>query len=502
MKRIVDMSSSEARCFLLKTESYSTIPLPPYFDFSRVLKVAEKYIDGRKVVDVSGAKSSSRVNYVLLSNKDGSFGWRPLQLVNPILYVDLVQRITEDDNWCLICSRFQYFQKIIEIECVSYPLETEKYSRDLAETILNWKSSFERKSITCALKYSVLVKTDISNCYGSVYTHSIAWALHGKDFMKERTNRNNKKLLGNIIDSRICGMQWGQTNGIPQGSVLMDFIVELILGYADERLSVRLREANVGTYKILRFRDDYRIFTNNTQDSRMIVQHLSSVLCDLNFKLNAEKTSTHSEIILNSLKGDVFDWMEKKDVVSHLSIWENALYLYRHTVKYGVTGTIIVPLTSWCDRLRTEKIPRDLIFPLLSIVSEIAFRNPKAYPPCMAAIAILIMKLPWSEAQEVGRIIRGKFNQLPNAGYLQIWLQRIFPSNGLALMQYQEELCGMVNKCVGDKLWSFDWVKNERLKEEMASTWVVNEGVFKQISPLLSKEELHLFIAKSELVYL
>lgn len=29
------------------------------------------------------------------------------------------------------------------------------------------------------------------------------------------------------------GMQYGQTNGIPQGSVLFDFIAEIVLGYAD-----------------------------------------------------------------------------------------------------------------------------------------------------------------------------------------------------------------------------------------------------------------------------
>jgi hypothetical protein len=33
------------------------------------------------------------------------------------------------------------------------------------------------------------------------------------------------------------GMNFSQTNGIPQGSVLMDFIAEMVLGYIDERLS-------------------------------------------------------------------------------------------------------------------------------------------------------------------------------------------------------------------------------------------------------------------------
>jgi hypothetical protein len=53
-----------------------------------------------------------------------------------------------------------------------------------------------------------------------------------------------------------------QTNGIPQGSVLMDFIAEMVLGYIDECLSRCLDEKM--DYRIIRYRDDYRIFTNSS----------------------------------------------------------------------------------------------------------------------------------------------------------------------------------------------------------------------------------------------
>lgn len=47
-----------------------------------------------------------------------------------------------------------------------------------------------------------MANVDIKNCYSSFYTHSIAWALHNKDYAKE--NKNNDNLLGNIIDRKIC----------------------------------------------------------------------------------------------------------------------------------------------------------------------------------------------------------------------------------------------------------------------------------------------------------
>ena len=65
--------------------------------------------------------------------------------------------------------------------------------------------------------------------------HSIPWVLHGKEEAKK--GRTNKHLLGNKIDKLMQDMNYGQTNGIPQGSVLTDFIAEIVLGCIDSKLS-------------------------------------------------------------------------------------------------------------------------------------------------------------------------------------------------------------------------------------------------------------------------
>ncbi|WP_258286665.1 RNA-directed DNA polymerase, partial [Escherichia ruysiae] len=80
--------------------------------------------------------------------------------------------------------------------------------------------------------------------------------------------------LGDQIDYALRQMQWGQTNGIPQGSALMDFIAEIVLGYADELLGQRLESENINDYHIIRYRDDYRIFTNSKEDAEAIARHL------------------------------------------------------------------------------------------------------------------------------------------------------------------------------------------------------------------------------------
>ena len=45
----------------------------------------------------------------------------------------------------------------------------------------------------------------------------------------------------------------------------MDLIAEMVLGYADEQLTEKLTEQKIENYKILRYRDDYRIFANSLQ---------------------------------------------------------------------------------------------------------------------------------------------------------------------------------------------------------------------------------------------
>ncbi|MFC2494205.1 MAG: RNA-directed DNA polymerase, partial [Prevotella sp.] len=110
----------------------------------------------------------------------------------------------------------------------------------------------------------------------------------GKEEAKQKRDKHG--LLGNLIDDYIRYMQYGQTNGIPQGSVLSDFIAEMVLAYADKKLGDRLSAEDINNYRILRYRDDYRIFCNSKEESERIAFCLQEVLAELNFQLNAKKT--------------------------------------------------------------------------------------------------------------------------------------------------------------------------------------------------------------------
>ena len=144
-----------------------------------------------------------------------------------------------------------------------------------------------------------MLKTDISNCYSSIYTHSISWALQGKD--EAKNNKNKSTFLGNQIDEIIRYIYDNQTNGIPQGSGLMDFIAEIVLFYLDTKISAKIKEQELDC-KIIRWRDDYRVFAKNQETLTLITKILTCEFSEFNFTMNSEKTKIYSDIIIGSMK--------------------------------------------------------------------------------------------------------------------------------------------------------------------------------------------------------
>jgi hypothetical protein len=253
-RSILELSHDKVRAYFLKGKSYCNFDLPSYFKFGGILSKINEVIEGKKLSDFKQSKPNDfdDVNYTVLQNKDGRFSWRPMQLIHPALYVSLVHNLTIEENWKLICGRFKGFTDNPKIECISLPRESLSEDSEKAEQITNWWLEVEEKSIELALDYECLFHIDITDCYGFIYTHSVAWALHDKDFMKKMENRplKNPSLLGNIVDCHLQDMSHGQTNGISQGSVLMDFIAEMVLGYADFLLSEKIGK-DITDYKII-----------------------------------------------------------------------------------------------------------------------------------------------------------------------------------------------------------------------------------------------------------
>jgi len=232
MKRLVDVTNEEARLHFLKGSSYFNSDLPNYISFQPLLDGVAAVLDGNgySAFQATPPKRIPDVNYSFIANKDGRLAWRPYELIHPAIYVSLVDVLCTPENWQTITERLRQFEGGV-VECCSSPVISTDHNTDTAAQVRSWWQKVEQRSLVYSLEFNHLLHTDVTDCYGSLYTHSIAWAVHG--LQEAKTNIGRKSLLGNKVDTHIQAGRYGQTNGISQGSVLMDFVAECVLAYVD-----------------------------------------------------------------------------------------------------------------------------------------------------------------------------------------------------------------------------------------------------------------------------
>ncbi len=439
------------------------------------------------------------VNHKILVKKDSQYSYRPIQLINPYLYYLLVKAMTTKSGWKEIKDRFAELN-VPNIEVASIPkVKGNTDKSHLSASVSSWWENVEQRSLELALSYRYMFITDITNCYGAIYTHTIAWALMGKDKAKEKRDKHG--LLGNVIDSYMQGMQYGQTNGIPQGSVLSDFIAEMVLAYADKMLSEKLNIEGISDYHIVRYRDDYRVFCNSKENTERIAFFLQEVLAELNFQLNSKKTYLTEDVISESIKpdkrsyisdGPIYRKTQKRIYSAMSNLQQEALYIHQFSKRYPDCGTLIKLLTIFAQRLKNKIAICDDYLVLISIFTDIALSSPKTYKVVLAIISKLISKVPTTnEREKIVNNIYTKFQRFPNIGEIQIWIQRIAYNlpNPIA---YTENICKIVNNEVDVELWNNDWVA-EIYKGAFPQYKICTEWIRDTYTPIIDIDEVSLF---------
>ena len=312
--------------------------------------------------------------------------------------------------------------------------------------------------------------TDISDCYGSIYTHSISWALHTKE--KAKTNKLDKNLIGNVIDKHLQDMSYGQTNGIPQGSVLMDFIAEMVLGSADLDLHHRIKTERICDFEIIRYRDDYRVFTNNPQDADFIIKNLSEILADLGMRLNAQKTFSSNDVIGNGIKQDKLFWILSKR--GNRNLQEDLFLIHNLSKIHPNSGSLIKALNKFFLKLNKLDLLGQNIKTLISITVDIAYSNPRSYPISAAILSKLFTSINVADLKKVLKLIVKKFKKLPNTGHMEVWLQRAILKHDTKTL-FKEKLCKKLNDS-SVTLWNSEWL-NKDIKELVDNYSFVNHKI-------------------------
>lgn len=462
MKRLIDVPSDEAKKHFLKGSSYFNGDFPSYITFENILKDVGQVLDGASYVGFKGANPGTfpDVNYSFISNKDGRLSWRPFELMHPAIYVSLVNLICEPGNWKLIAERLKVFGGGA-VDCCSAPVVSVDIQSDKATQIRSWWQSVEQRSLACSLEFSHLLHTDVTDCYGSLYTHSISWAMHGKEIAKESRGKN--ALLGDKIDLHIQAGRYGQTNGISQGSVLMDFIAEIVLGYVDEQITSALKGQS--DFRILRYRDDYRIFTNSDERAETILKVISDKLRDVGMRLGVSKTLMNTNVVDGSIKPDKLAGIDLQDLgeTNAKTIQKQLLRLHAFGRRFPNSGALRRLTGDLHEKIANQKEAPDDLEAQVAISTDIVVVSPLTFPAVAGILSCLISLAPKDEKARLWSRVLTRMRRVPYNGHLEIWLQRVVMPKSVGIeFTSNERICQIVN---GKKpaLWENSWISSKDL---------------------------------------
>lgn len=498
-QRVIDLTKEDARNFFLSSESYCSFDLPEYFDFNGFLNEISKFDSGFDIRKACTEESS----YSVFSNKNGKYVWRKLQLIHPILYLKLTDVIAE--NWKTIQDHFNN-STVANINYSHIRVKDEKHKKQKKTQILSYLEEIEKTSIKQSLKFKYIAKLDIADCYPSVYTHALVWALHGKPVAK--VNRKNSFtpnsgmggwLLGNDIDYLLRSMQNGQTNGIPQGSVLMDFIAEIVLTSIDKMLGDRLFSEKICSYKILRYRDDYRIFTNEKSDCERIIKALSEIISEYNFRFNANKIEIGEDITLMSIKKDKLENIiyhvgttTEIDVYKLKRLLIDILNISKTFPNSGFILKILEHLNKNKFYEKDKKWYRSETELLITLLINITKNNPRCYAIVCISIFNLLTKIDRKSKKYFTEIIYKNLLDIENLGYNSIWLQRcLYKIDNTK--EYDNEICRVVNLSNKKSIFGNHFISDKNLLLLLDRNNFIDRNKLSKISKIPKDNEVSIF---------
>ena len=153
-------------------------------------------------------------------------------------------------------------------------------------------------------KYDAMVQIDVSKCFDSIYTHSLPWAVLGKDQTKFSLEES-KATFGGRFDALMQNLNHKETNGIVIGPEFSRIFAEIILQSVDAALIKQLADgANLThkvDYEIFRYVDDFFVFYNEESTQLKIFETLQEILKGKKLSINTAKIKHYQKPIITEI---------------------------------------------------------------------------------------------------------------------------------------------------------------------------------------------------------
>ena len=153
-------------------------------------------------------------------------------------------------------------------------------------------------------KYDAMVQIDVSKCFDSIYTHSLPWAVLGKDQTKFNLDES-KATFGGLFDALMQNLNHKETNGIVIGPEFSRVFAEIILQSVDvelvTKLAVRENLTHKVDYEIFRYVDDFFVFYNKESTQLKIFETLQEALKSKKLSINTAKIKHYQKPIITEI---------------------------------------------------------------------------------------------------------------------------------------------------------------------------------------------------------
>lgn len=216
--------------------------------------------------EVGRAFPPRRAGYDAVRVRETRFdlAWREMSIPHPVPYVNLVGALVEHANLWVprIGSRNS------RIRPRRHP-DGRIFSMDRGVT-----------SARPPLTARVLLRTDITRFYSSLYTHAIPWALVGREVAKSQ--RNDRGAWFNRLDAAFRLAQRGETVGVGVGTGAAAIAGEMVLSSIDREL---------GSFRFARYIDDYYYYGRSQRAAEQFLTALSDLLVTYRLEVNPRKTA-------------------------------------------------------------------------------------------------------------------------------------------------------------------------------------------------------------------
>jgi hypothetical protein len=210
-------------------------------------------------------------------------------------------------------SRYAYFKDKLHEERMDYATGVEEEDREYEQLgsyfvyrkYRNIHRFFEsHKYHRSEKKYDAMVQIDVSKCFDSIYTHSLSWAILGKDQTKFSL-KESTSTFGGRFDTLMQNLNHNETNGIVIGPEFSRIFAEIILQSVDVELLKKLAERENLThkvdYEIFRYVDDFFIFYNDESSQLKIFETLQEILKSKKLSINTAKIKHYQKPIITEI---------------------------------------------------------------------------------------------------------------------------------------------------------------------------------------------------------